>query len=131
VRLLKRRDDDDFVKVLDFGLAKLRDNEEHARASITREGFLVGTPYYMAPEHIRGEAVDSRSDIYALGALMYKAIVGVPPFWANTPVAVLTKHLNEEAIAPSSARRAPTCRRSPTRSCSSASRRAPPIATRA
>jgi serine/threonine-protein kinase len=101
VRLIKKREDEDFVKVLDFGLAKLRDNEEHARASITREGFLVGTPYYMAPEHIRGEAVDARSDIYALGALMYKAIVGVPPFWANTPVAVLTKHLNEDPIAPS------------------------------
>ena len=100
VRLINKHGDADFAKVLDFGLAKLRDNEEHARASITREGFLVGTPYYMAPEHIRGDAVDARSDVYALGALMYKAIVGVPPFWANTPVAVLTKHLNDEPIPP-------------------------------
>jgi serine/threonine-protein kinase len=101
VRILNRRDDADYVKVLDFGLAKLRDNEETARASITREGFLVGTPYYMAPEHIRGEQVDARSDVYALGALMYKACVGVPPFMATTPVAVLTKHLHDPVILPS------------------------------
>jgi serine/threonine-protein kinase len=100
LRVVKRGDDEDFVKVLDFGLAKLRDNEEHARASITREGFLVGTPYYMAPEHIRGEPVDARTDVYALGALMYKACVGVPPFWGPTPVAVLTKHLHDDVIPP-------------------------------
>ncbi len=100
VRVMSRRDDPDFVKVLDFGLAKLRESEETARASITREGFLVGTPYYMAPEHIRGEPVDARTDIYALGALMYKAVVGVPPFWATTPVAVLTKHLNDPLVPP-------------------------------
>jgi tRNA A-37 threonylcarbamoyl transferase component Bud32 len=100
VRILTRQHDPDFVKVLDFGLAKLRDNEETARASITREGFLVGTPYYMAPEHIRGEPVDARSDVYALGALMYKAIVGVPPFSATTPVAVLTKHLHDPVVPP-------------------------------
>ncbi|MFO0686990.1 MAG: serine/threonine-protein kinase [Sandaracinus sp.] len=100
LRVLARGDQREFVKVLDFGLAKLRDNEEHARASITREGFLVGTPYYMAPEHIRGEQVDARSDVYALGALMYKAVVGVPPFWANTPVAVLTKHLSDPVVPP-------------------------------
>jgi tRNA A-37 threonylcarbamoyl transferase component Bud32 len=100
VRIVNRREDPDFVKVLDFGLAKLRDNEEHARASITREGFLVGTPYYMAPEHIRGEPVDARSDVYALGALIYKACVGVPPFWGTTPVAVLTKHLHDPVVPP-------------------------------
>ncbi len=100
LRVLTRGDQREFVKVLDFGLAKLRESEEHARASITREGFLVGTPYYMAPEHIRGEQVDARSDVYALGALMYKAVVGVPPFWANTPVAVLTKHLSDPVVPP-------------------------------
>ena len=98
VRILSDRAEPDFVKVLDFGLAKLRESEEQARASITREGFLVGTPYYMAPEHIRGDQVDARSDVYALGALMYKAIAGVPPFWATSPVAVLTKHLNDPVV---------------------------------
>lgn len=91
----------DFVKVLDFGLAKLREHEEMAEKSITRAGSILGTPYYMAPEHIRGEEVDARSDIYAMGALMYKAVAGVPPFWATTPVGVLTMHLTDDLEPPS------------------------------
>ncbi len=91
----------DFVKVLDFGLAKLRESEENGEKSITRAGSILGTPYYMAPEHIRGEAVDARSDIYAVGALMYKAITGTPPFWASSPVGVLTMHLTEDVTPPS------------------------------
>ncbi|MCB9593331.1 MAG: protein kinase [Sandaracinaceae bacterium] len=91
----------DFVKVLDFGLAKLREQEEMGGQSITRQGSILGTPYYMAPEHIRGEPVDQRSDVYALGALMYKALTGVPPFWATTPVGVLTMHLTDDVEPPS------------------------------
>jgi serine/threonine-protein kinase len=93
------RSERDYVKVLDFGLAKLREHE--GGNTLTRAGALVGTPYYMAPEHIRGEGMDHRLDIYALGAVMYKALTGVPPFWAPTPMGVLTKHLTEEAVAPS------------------------------
>ncbi|MGF1466281.1 MAG: protein kinase [Sandaracinaceae bacterium] len=92
--------DPEVVKVLDFGLAKLRD-EGMGERSITRAGSILGTPYYMAPEHIRGEAVDARSDIYALGALIYKVLTGTPPFTARSPVGVLTKHLSEPLIAPS------------------------------
>ena len=83
----------ELVKVLDFGLVKLRETDE--RADTTSQGVLVGTPHYMSPEQIRGEEVDHRSDIYSLGAMMYKVLTGVPPFPASTPVAVLTKHLNE------------------------------------
>ena len=61
----------DVVKVLDFGLAKLRESAE--LDDVTSRGAIVGTPYYMSPEQIRGEAVDPRSDIYSLGALMYAA----------------------------------------------------------
>jgi len=89
----------DFVKVLDFGLAKLLDFRDKTR--ITRNGNLVGTPYYMAPEHIRGEGVDPRSDIYSLGAVMYKLLTGETPFSSNTPMGVLTKHLTEEVNPPS------------------------------
>jgi serine/threonine-protein kinase len=81
------------VKVLDFGLAKLRETEE--RTETTMQGVLVGTPHYMSPEQIRGEEIDHRSDIYSLGAMMHKVLCGVPPFKASTPVAVLTRHLNE------------------------------------
>jgi predicted Ser/Thr protein kinase len=91
----------DYVKVLDFGLAKLRDADGGAERSITRAGSILGTPYYMAPEHIRGETVDARSDVYALGACLYKALTGEPPFTAKTPVGVLSAHLSEEASPPS------------------------------
>ena len=101
IRILDDREVLDFAKVLDFGLAKLRETGEQGNANITQHGILVGTPFYMAPEQIRGESLDPRSDLYALGAVMYKAVCGVPPFWAPTPVGVLTKHLTEDLIPPS------------------------------
>jgi serine/threonine protein kinase len=88
----------ELVKVLDFGLAKLRDQRS---GEITRAGSLVGTPYYMAPEYIRGEEVDGRADLYAIGAMIYKAVCAVPPFTGKSPVAVLTKHLTETLVLPS------------------------------
>ena len=94
----------DYVKVLDFGLAKLAEREE--LSEVTGRGQIVGTPYYMSPEQIRGEEeVDGRSDIYSLGALMYKVLTGEPAFTATSPVGVLTKHLTEAVTPPS--RRAP------------------------
>ncbi len=90
----------DFVKVLDFGLAKLAEREEIAAA--TGRGAIVGTPHYMSPEQIRGEdEVDARSDIYSLGALMYRVLTGEHAFSAASPVGVLTKHLTEALVAPS------------------------------
>lgn len=89
----------EIVKVLDFGLAKLRESSE--MLEVTSRGAIVGTPYYMSPEQVRGESVDQRSDIYSLGALMYKALTGKPVFDAATPVGVLTKHLTDDAQAPS------------------------------
>lgn len=93
VLLRRTRDGQEQVKVLDFGLAKLRETEE--RTETTHHGVLVGTPHYMSPEQIRGDDIDQRCDIYSLGALMFKVLSGEPPFPANTPVAVLTKHLSE------------------------------------
>lgn len=91
--------DSETAKVLDFGLAKLRDHT--GNVSVTRAGAIVGTPYYMSPEQIRGEEVDARGDIYAIGAMIYKACTGVPPFAAKTPMGVLTKHLTEPLVPPS------------------------------
>jgi eukaryotic-like serine/threonine-protein kinase len=87
------------VKVLDFGLAKLRESTE--LGEVTSRGAIVGTPYYMSPEQIRGEAADPRSDIYALGSLMYAALTGEPVFDAPRPMGVLTKHLTDQPVAPS------------------------------
>ncbi|MCG8418976.1 MAG: serine/threonine protein kinase [Proteobacteria bacterium] len=89
----------DFVKVLDFGLAKLSEREE--QAEVTDRGSVVGTPYYMSPEQIRGDEIDHRTDIYALGALMYRVITGEHAFNAKTPVGVLTQHLTAPLILPS------------------------------
>jgi len=97
IMIIDGDDAPDMVKVLDFGLAKLRDD---GGQTITRAGAIIGTPYYMAPEHIRGEEVDARADIYSLGAVLYKAVAGVPPFWAASPMGVLTKHLTEDLIPP-------------------------------
>jgi serine/threonine-protein kinase len=98
IMILRGKDGMDVAKVLDFGLAKLREGE--GLNDVTSQGAIVGTPYFMAPEQIRGEAVDARTDIYALGALMYRALTGHYPFNGPTPMAVFTKHLTEAPIAP-------------------------------
>ncbi len=91
--------DGETAKVLDFGLAKLL--EGNVEAQVTRSGTIVGTPYYMSPEQIQGHELDGRSDVYAIGAIMYECIVGKPPFEAPNPVGVLSKHLSEEPLRPS------------------------------
>src|SRR5690606_38061098 len=78
VMIVTRPDQGETAKVLDFGLAKLRDTQ--AGNTVTRAGAIVGTPYYMSPEQIRGDEVDPRGDVYAIGAMMYKAVTGSPPF---------------------------------------------------
>lgn len=76
------------LKVADFGLAKLQKSD----VSLTQTGVAVGTPLYMSPEQGRGERIDLRSDIYSLGATIYHALSGKPPFEADTPIAVISKH---------------------------------------
>ena len=91
--------DGEVAKVLDFGLAKLF--EGTVEAQVTSSGTIVGTPYYMSPEQIQGRELDGRSDVYAIGAIMYECVVGKPPFEAPNPVGVLSKHLTEEPLRPS------------------------------
>ena len=90
--------DPHFVKLVDFGIAKLL----HTKASsLTETGVILGTPYYMSPEQARGDPVDHRSDIYALGVMMYRAFTGKLPFVADTAMGVLTRHLMEKPELPS------------------------------
>ncbi len=71
----------DVVKVLDFGVAKLRDSS----IKLTQAGDVIGTPAFMAPEQLRGEEIDGRADLYALGVVMYGCLAGAPPFWSPDP----------------------------------------------
>jgi len=91
----------DVVRVLDFGIAKLRDEQGDITAMpMTRAGDLLGTPQYMAPEQIRGEKVDARTDVYALGAMIYEMVTGRLPFEGPSLMAILSKHLTELPVPP-------------------------------
>lgn len=94
VMLLARESNAEFVKVLDFGLARVVGQPSGGEA-LTRTGAVFGTPEYMAPEQARGEVVDHRADLYALGVILYELLAGKPPFQAPELVAVLIKHLQE------------------------------------
>jgi serine/threonine-protein kinase len=81
------------VKLLDFGIARLIDRTDR----FTDVGTLVGTPSYMAPEQIRGQAVDARTDVYAVGVLLFALLTGQHPFDTSTAFVVLDGHLNQPA----------------------------------
>jgi serine/threonine-protein kinase len=81
VFLITRSGDSDFVKVLDFGISKFKDEGEGGGHSMTRTGTRMGTPYYMSTEQAEGKKdVDHRADIYALGVMVFRALAGVYPF---------------------------------------------------
>jgi eukaryotic-like serine/threonine-protein kinase len=84
------------VKVCDFGLARL--HRAAAQSALTGTGTVVGTCQYMSPEQALGERVDGRSDLYAVGCLLYMMLVGAPPFTGGNPIDVLDLHLNEPPV---------------------------------
>jgi serine/threonine-protein kinase len=94
----------DVVRVLDFGIAKLRDDSRQTQQAMTQAGDMLGTPQYMAPEQIRGDTIDGRTDIYALGCMIYEMVTARLPYEAPTIMAMLSKHLTENPIPPSQRR---------------------------
>jgi serine/threonine-protein kinase len=93
----------DFVKVVDFGLAKMR--LDSADRSITSPGIVCGTPEYMSPEQGRGDPLDARSDLYAVGVILFQLLTGHLPFEAESPTQVVLMHLtaappDPRAVAP-------------------------------
>ncbi len=84
--------DEGQVKVTDFGIARAVNTEE----SLTQTGAVMGTATYFSPEQAEGIGVDSRSDIYSLGVVMYEMVAGRPPFLGETPVAVASKHVRDQ-----------------------------------
>jgi serine/threonine-protein kinase len=91
------------VKVCDFGIAKIVEGDS-AITAITKDGYICGTPEYMAPEQARGEAIDARTDVYAAGVMLYQMLTGTVPFRAQSALAVITKHVKEAPLAPREAR---------------------------
>jgi len=88
-----------YVKVLDFGLAKLSNSAEVGSPQ-TQAGLIVGTPEYMAPEQIRAEPVSAKTDLYAFGILAFQMLTGQLPFTANSPAEYLVRHLERTPPAP-------------------------------
>ncbi len=86
------------VKVMDFGIARAVSD---ASSSMTQTAAVVGTAQYLSPEQARGETVDSRSDVYSAGCLLYELLTGRPPFMGDSPVAVAYQHVREQAPPPS------------------------------
>ncbi len=100
IMLSNRHGNPDYVKVLDFGIAKMADP---GQATLTQAGAVFGTPRYMAPEQAKGEQIDTRADVYALGMILYEMLTGVHPFrTATTAIEYIVKHATEE-VAPASA----------------------------
>ena len=87
----------DWVKVLDFGIARIGESPSGGdlKESLTQTGTVLGTPSYMSPERAMGKPMDHRSDIYAVGVLMYVMATGRTPFEATEPMSVLFKHVSE------------------------------------
>ena len=93
----------ELVKVCDFGIAKF--TAPHAQTTggkLTELGTIIGTPDYMSPEQAQGEEIDVRSDLYSIGVILYEALTGKCPFVAETPLAIVLKHINEAPRPPSS-----------------------------
>ncbi|MBY0357693.1 MAG: serine/threonine-protein kinase [Candidatus Obscuribacterales bacterium] len=98
--ILLDKPESDYVKIVDFGLSKLVERPDEQK--LTQTGLLIGTPQYLSPEQCAGQPADKRSDIYALGCVLYEILAGRPIFEVDNPIALLHKHTSEAPLALSS-----------------------------
>jgi tetratricopeptide (TPR) repeat protein/tRNA A-37 threonylcarbamoyl transferase component Bud32 len=96
IMLVKDPDRGETVKILDFGFAKMTEDSQSQKQDLTRTGELIGSPPYMSPEQCQGRAADARSDIYALGCMIYEMLSGRRIFNCQSPVDWLYKHVSEK-----------------------------------
>jgi serine/threonine-protein kinase len=102
--MARRGGESDVVKVLDFGIAKIVDGSSEEGPSLTRTGFVCGTPEYMSPEQARGAPLDARSDLYSVGVLLYQMVTRQLPFSSDSAMGYATKHLTEDPQPPNTLR---------------------------
>lgn len=95
IMIVQNRDDPDFVKIVDFGIAKLLPSSGKQSQNLTQTGELFGSPLYMSPEQFLGKNLDERTDIYAMGCVMYEALIGRPPFSGEHVLETMHKHIHE------------------------------------
>jgi eukaryotic-like serine/threonine-protein kinase len=89
--------DDHLLKIVDFGVAAAHSEGD---TQLTKTGYVIGSPKYMAPEQILGRKVDARADIYSLGVILYEMITGVPPYSRGDHMSVMYQHVQGKAKAP-------------------------------
>jgi serine/threonine protein kinase len=107
IMLIERRNQTDFVKVCDYGIAKAAADEAatgNDSQMLTVQGLVCGTPEYMSPEQARGEVLDGRTDLYSAAVILYQMTTGDVPFRAATPIGIVSRHLSEAPIVPSTRR---------------------------
>ncbi len=102
IMLIQRAEEEDYVKVLDFGIAKLQERDPNQPA-LTMQGIVCGTPEYMSPEQAMGKELDVRTDIYSAGCILYEMLTRHVPFEANNYQAILGMHIRETPRRPSEA----------------------------
>lgn len=96
IMLVERRDQEPFVKIVDFGIAKITDPGQESGMNLTRTGDVFGSPFYMSPEQIAGQKLDGRADIYSLGCVVFESLTGTPPFVGKNAIETLIQHSNHE-----------------------------------
>ena len=94
---ISRMGNEDFIKVLDFGIATVFKQAEDMGQSLTLDGQVLGTPAYMSPEQCTGVDIDHRTDIYAVGCLAYQMLVGRTPFVSDNPLALMAQQIRDPA----------------------------------
>jgi serine/threonine protein kinase len=98
IQLIERNGDSEFVKIMDFGIAKITETN----TNLTKTGMILGSPAYMSPEQASGKPVDHRTDIYAMGIILYEMLIGRPPFVGDSPTQILVAHVTQEPSPPRS-----------------------------